>query len=416
MSGEQESPIRALVARTAAGLTHSNTLAVPTERRLVVVAQGKQFHNADLNDAMKIPDILQVGGLERMMRVDGVIAGARAKWEADPDPDKVSRRDFERDMAAFRRKFLPFARHEALDIKPNGAAGEFVYENAPQGVSFDLKFVTKKSEFVQYLTTPDAHVVYAGHARYGRGPCFGDTAAPGEEWEEGTGTHPNDTGIFRLGFPFLAVPISEIYEHRYTANLVSSSVKLKPKDCTHELRAYLPGVRAATLDKIDRLTARKAIRQNHMPCDKCSGPEHSLASHALAASPDDKFWYYVESDEGLAQPHIVLHAGWQNTTSAPDDLDAQLPECRVFCHFGCSTGPLNQPVLRRLANWTREGDNHYAYFTTRIATNITVVFWLQHLLSYGKFNAFMPWKPSIDYAFVHTNKDLAAGHWGFQIW
>ena len=52
----------ALVARTAEGLDHLNTLAPPLELRRIAIAQGKQFQNGDPDMYWLAPQQLQLPG------------------------------------------------------------------------------------------------------------------------------------------------------------------------------------------------------------------------------------------------------------------------------------------------------------------------------------------------------------------
>src|SRR5262245_60902632 len=69
------------------------------------------------------------------------------------------------------------------------------YINHFQRVRFTIEESTSKKQFIDWLKTPDLHVIYMGHARYGRGPCFGahgiapnGALVKSEDWEEGTDT------------------------------------------------------------------------------------------------------------------------------------------------------------------------------------------------------------------------------------
>lgn len=353
--------VAAQVARTAEGLDHFNTLSLGPEERVIVVAQGKQFQNADMAEVFRIPDVLQKPGPERVFRADD---GSTFLF---PGLKKAVAIDFVQ---------LDDTTFQHLSVK--------------QGVLFTLKIVKTKTAFVEALETPGVHLIYGGHARYGRGPCFGGGRdAPGEDWEEGTGPHPNDDGIFRMGFPFISVPAEEVLEHGYTANLVSADVKIVADDCDPDLRSHLGGLHARTAAEIH--------------------PE--LPASIVDADPTRKWWSFRQG----SQPHVVLHAGWQNTTSAPDDLGSFDPQCRVFCHFGCTTFVHNYPVVRKLKKWVKSGNERYAYWTTNLAYGITPVYWLQHLFTYPKFNAFDSWEPSLKYATAMTNAMLAKDDAGYTV-
>jgi hypothetical protein len=252
-------------------------------------------------------------------------------------------------------------------------------------VRYVVRRITTRTAFKAALEEANTHVVYAGHARYGRGPCFGrGTAADkGDHWEDGTAP---DNGIFRMAYPFLAVPISEVIDHGYTANLVSSSIALSPLDADPDLRVRLGIVRPRTAEQI----------------------HPGLPALAKDPDPTKTWWAYRDFYDQVLQEHVVLHAGWQETTTDPLDLGATEIGARVFCHFGCTTMRHNQPIVRERKLWRREGDNRFAFFTTDLSNGTETMFYFYHLLSYPKYNQRQAWKPSLDYAVQKTNADLAA--------
>ena len=131
------------------------------------------------------------------------------------------------------------------------------YLNHLQGVRYTIEETTSKDQFIDWLKTPELHVIYMGHARYGRGPCFGahgnDPANPAltlksEDWEEGSDA---DSGIFRIGYPFIGVDVAELIEHGYTARPVKESEGAPARaDCDPDLRGHLGSLHAKTPDQI----------------------------------------------------------------------------------------------------------------------------------------------------------------------
>jgi hypothetical protein len=173
--------------------------------------------------------------------------------------------------------------------------------------------------------------------------------------------------------------------------------------------------RGASIEELDKMiTPQTPHLETKEICPKCNAKRHTLASH-VASPVGRKYWYYMARSDGVPQPHVILHAGWKDTTSHPDDIGAELPRCRVFCHFGCSTLPLNQPVIRDQASWELEDDQHHAYFTTNLSDGIETVCWLYYLLSYDKYNALKPWQSSLAYALSNTNTYLDNAKCGFNI-
>jgi hypothetical protein len=277
------------------------------------------------------------------------------------------------------------------------------YINHLQGVRFTIEETTGKQQFITWLKTPEVHVIYQGHARYGRGPCFGargvvdPRARPPvlvqtEDWEEGTNS---DSGLFRMGYPFIGIEASEVVEHGYTPNLVKES-EGRPgstlgtrADCESPMRGYLGSMRA-------------------LP------PEHihpELPGRLRDHQDGDRYWSYRVG----AVPYVIHHAGWRNTLSTNSDLgtlhDADDPDntqmtCRVFTHLGCSTKQHNYPVVRHIAKWRRLHNERYAYWTTNVANASAIGPWVHALISYDRPNAFGPWGPSLQFAVDETNGKL----------
>src|SRR5947209_8658650 len=112
-------------SRQPTGDQSFTTLAPVYEERLIILAQGKQFQNANIND-YSIPDYLQ-SRIQNFVVTD------------------------DRNMS---------------------------YSSDAQHVNFTIQRVTTNADFITALRTDGAHVVYCGHARHGQGPCFGDTTDP----------------------------------------------------------------------------------------------------------------------------------------------------------------------------------------------------------------------------------------------
>lgn len=353
----QFDPFDVLVQLTGETLEHLNTLIMPPEEREIVIAQGKQFRNGDPSMVWSVPEVFRLPGAER---------AELSFTDDDGNVHKMS--EFNPGLATL----------DPIPIE-DGPNGTFTFFNQTQGVRFTIRVVNQKDEFVKALLTPGIQVVYAGHARFGRGPCFGGGGdSTGEMWEEGTTAgHPNQDGIFRMGFPFIAVPAHDPIEHGYTANLLAADVRPKAADCDPELRDRLGGLRAQTLDEIN--------------------PE--LINHVRDPDPAKKFWVLGKKKD----PDVVMIAGWENTLSAPDDIGAITPLCRSFVHMACSTFRHNHPVVRKLKKWTHQGDERYAYWTTNLSTAIGDHYWIQHLLTYDQFNAFQPLEKSLEFSKDKSN-------------
>ncbi len=375
----------AKVARTAEGLDHLNTLTAPLELRRIVIAQGKQFQNGDPEMYWTVPELLLLPGPQRIEAIDAAFRLRRS-------------REFNGAVV------LPaMLRMPAIPLVAE-ADGTFTHVDLRQGVVFSISVINTKDEFVRCLDEPDLHLIYYGHARYGRGPCFGSGgSSPGEEWEEGHGPHPNSDGIFRMGHRFVSVHAHEVLEHGYTANLVRADFKPAAADCDPDLKPHLGRLKALRLEDIDAAIRSWTLRQ--------LGSEASLVDHVRDRDPDARWWTHG-SGENL---ELVMHAGWTGTISAPDELGALEPACRVFCHLGCSSFVHNYAVVRKQKGWKRSGNERYAYWTTAASAGPTDVYWLQALLTYPKYNAWESWAGSLDYALRFTNAALAQNRHPFRV-
>jgi hypothetical protein len=330
-------PDAGLVARTSEDLDHVNTL-VPSrlEDRLIVFAQGVEFD-------------------------DSYLEGQGLGWYT----------------------VETYLRDKGLDIEFSG--GEAEYISHVQGVRFTVRITTDKSAYKRALETERAHVIYCGHARYGRGPCFGTDPGPGEHWGNGDAS----TGMFRMGYPYIAMPVSEILQNRYTTDPVPTDEPLEADDCHPYVRRVLSYWRPYTLEELDS-----------------SGQLRNQVEGEV--SSDQTFWGYQGALHGHAGPHVVLHAGWENTATDPLDLGATELRCRVFCHFGCSTLTHNREILRERKGWQQTEEDRFAYFTT--SPDAVIIpggrFWLYRILSYPVYNAFEPWNGSLQYALRKANQDM----------
>jgi hypothetical protein len=291
----------------------------------------------------------------------------------------------------------------------------FSHYSRDQGVDYRVTVVTSKTDFRQALLTPNRHVIYGGHSRYGRGPCFGPNPSPGEDWENGS---TPATGLFRMGWRFIGVPARDLIHHGYTANPVSSSVSRH--EVERGLGRKLKSLRARSLGDILR-------EMSTLKVQPLIGP---LRVKNMDATDPATTWWSYQAAEKLTiwsdgkwqdvyqlEPHVVLHAGWRGTANAPADLGATTPACRVFCHFGCSSRAHFMAILRDRAfkGWRPGADERLARFTTNLSYNHTVGYWLYHLFTFTEFSAFGKWGPSLDYATEMVNLDLDRDKLKFHI-
>lgn len=374
----------ALVARTAEGLDHLNTLAPPLELRRIAIAQGKQFQNGDPDMYWLAPQQLQLPGPQRREAIHERVKLRHPEYKGPPIYPAMTR------MPA-----IPLVEE---------ADGSYTLVDLRQGVVFSIRVINTKHEFVQCLNEPDLHLIYLGHARYGRGPCFGSGGTSrGEDWEEGNGPHPNADGIFRMGHQYVSVHAHEVLEHGYTANLVRAELALAPADCDPDLRPRVGQLRPRRLDEIDAAIRPWALRKLKM--------DVSLQDHVRDRDPDARWW----TDGSGENLKVVMHAGWNGTISSPDELGSLEPACRVFCHLGCSSFAHNYPVLRKQKGWKRTGNDRYAYWTTAASDGPTELYWLQGLLTYPKYNAWESWAGSLEHAVRFTNTALGLDRETFKL-
>ena len=303
-----------------------------------------------------------------------------------------------------------------------------LYFSRTQGVGFNIQVVRKKSEFKDALQTPNLHVIYDAHSRYGRGCCFGDTVdangmsvppnadndaplpLPGEDWE--TGATP-ETGLYRMGFGYVSIPLSDMLHHGYNYYPVPSSVPLNTADCHPDIIAGMKVMRPATLVDPEVTSVEEAALKAEKKTPPFRLELPGRARNLDGTQPNigtDTFWFMksLNSAEEHVQKQLVLYAGWKSTLAAPMDLDATDLKCRVFAHFGCSSSLHFRPIVRDQKSWQQSGNEGYAFFTSSASLpHYTSTAWLVALLTYNKYNAGMSWKPSLDYAVQRANGELA---------
>jgi hypothetical protein len=363
-----ETVVRRSARRGSSSGSGATTVARPFEEREIVLAQGIEFHNECYLSAVN--------------------------WSI---PASIGVR--------------PNGREVALDIVEESERS-FTYVSSRQRVRFHIRIVDTKDEFKTALQTPGLHVIYSGHARYGRGPCFGDVNVanhtydrtdesqstgcnlPGDNWEDGTDAAR--FGLFRMGYPYLAVPVSEVIKHGYRTSFARADTTLPRQDCHPDVRRQYRRLRGLTLAELDSEGRLGGFCNN-------------------AAGADTRFWGGTWSSHGSRKRHVVLVAGWSGSSVDPMDLGATEMRCRVFCHFGCSTFKHNYRVTRMLKGWRRTDTDHFAYWTTGASYSDIDGFWLYHLFKYRRRNAFESWRRSLRYALSRTNRDLRASRRRYRL-
>lgn len=348
-----------------------NTIVSPPEVRRIVLAQGIQFTRQDTLGLL----------------ADAVAQGLEYEswyYRAILFPEGLADR-------------LPGLFSYELDGRQHA-----LYLNLAQNVLYQIDCVEDKASFRQALLTEGVIVIYDGHARFGRGPCFGPPGnLPGDDWEYGADAERG--GIFRMGHPYVGIPAHEIIGHGYHPTPLPASDPRPPAaDCDPELRPHL-----------GQLEPRRVRDMHRDPMLV----EVLADLFRVAPDSEDRFWTFlaVEDAEHGVETHVVLRAGWRETPSAPADLGATDLACRMFCHFGCSTFQHNYPILRQRKGWTRDGDQRMAYWHDNLAKPVTINVWLSHLMTYPHRQDWEPWTDWAAYAVRETNRELRAGGFRWQV-
>jgi len=326
-------------ARTSPDKDHINTLDLRPEVRKILLCEGVEFHNQDKHPAFLIPECLI---------------------------------DTKQSVALNRRPSL------AVQVIDDD---HFTFTNQKQGVRYEIERTIDRARFEEGLIDPEMFVLYGGHARFGNGPCFANVPrdTKGEFWR---------TGLFRMGFPFIAMPRHESLKHGYTAPVVPATVSLAAADCEPFLRSKLGSLKKQKLVDF--------VGEEGLPF--VSGPARS-----------DEIWTFRGFQHGHTDDFLVVFAHFQGTPEAPHELGAVDMQCRVFFHCGCSTLPLNQPIVVDRKGFARDADRKISLYTDDLSNMEDALAFLYHLLAYDKPSRFRDWGPAIEHARTTANRDLKAG-------
>ena len=272
------------------------------------------------------------------------------------------------------------------------------YWNDDQMVHFVINIIRSKTKFKEALETPDLHVVYDGHARYGRGPCFGEGGedSQGDQWEMGTYDpdnaydEPGLDGIFRMGYPYVPVELDDVHHHMYRFAPVAAE-----NDAPDRAERHPDAQRS-----LSAITLPEEYRSLVLP-------DYASATH--------RYWGFT-SDKA----NILLRAGWSGSLADPLDLGATILQCRCFCHFGCSSRLHCWRIVRKpdYKDWERDDPptDHFAYFTTATSTDLGTIYWIYYWLKYDQPNAHQSWWNSLEWAKRMTNARLRSERRGFEIY
>ena len=345
-------PLDVHVARAAANALKLNTVNSNFEIRELIVAQGLQFHNDDV---------------ER-----------KIQFQSQSNPSTLT---FVNQLTIPRSLLNDFP-----DIVLQGD-NSAVFISDAQRVEFRIKVINTKDAFKTALETPGVHVIYCGHARWGRGPCFGPDLPvdatrsdgqdiTGDNWEMGTDT--NKFGIFRMGHPFIGVPFVELDEHQYRMRPVPVTTKVSPADIDPSLT--IP----SSLSSINLRGSRFESR---------------------ILDPVVDAYFACQTLEG---PGLLLFADFQNSSSQPMDLGATNIRCRCLTLLGCETFSHFHPILRKRKGFARTETDGFAYFTSDVTSNQTFRLYIGSLFEFPERNDFKSWFPSLEFAKSKCNQKMAA--------
>jgi hypothetical protein len=265
-----------------------------------------------------------------------------------------------------------------------------VFISDAQRVEFRIRVINTKDAFKTALETPGIHVIYCGHARRWRGPCFGPDLPPdpaskdnqditGDDWE--MGSNPIKFGLFRMGHPFVGLPFQELDEHKYRMRPVPTTQKVNPADIDSSL------------------TIPSSLRPLNL---------RGTRFESFILDPVVDTYFGCTTVEG---PGLLLFADFQNTAippSPPMDLGATNIQCRCFSVLGCETFDHFHSILRTRKGFTRTETEGFAYFTTDISNNRLWRLYIGSLFEFPERNDFKPWFPYLEFAVKRTNQKLAA--------
>ncbi len=337
---------RRLSTEDSTSTTGSQTTFVDSyETRRVVIAVGLEFHEDELTR-----ELSDFQYLERTLGSDFAVSSDRRTAEYVSDAQRVT------------------------------------YE-------FELKF--SKSDYKTALETEGIIAVYSGHSRYGRGACLDDYtgtgARTGEQYEDGNDT--ND-GLFRLGYPYIAVPFEDVRHHEYHFRPIPVEQDQPPQERDHPFSIH-PEARG----RISRVTLPEDLRQYVRPASRS-------ASHS--------YW-----GKRGRETSLLFNAGWSGTSASPYDLGSVSIRCKTFCHFGCSSRQHFWQIVRHESYkaWQRTTPptDRFAYFTTAPSDSRTY-YWFQYLLQYPTQNNDQSWWECLEWAKRKANIKLNRKRAGFNIY
>lgn len=271
--------------------------------------------------------------------------------------------------------------------------GEWTYESSRQRVRYRIVESRAKNDFRRALATPGAIVFYAGHARYGRGPCFGQGAPPyghrnipspepySDARDQSWGALGADiarSGIFAMGHRYVGVPIKDVLTYRYDTLVVSESDvrtagEFAPADCDAKLlrprMAHLQLVPLRDLDRFAQRYMQGARMHRYVPF----------------SDEDTRVWTFDSGSAHYGQC-LVVPAGYSDLAEV--DL-----ACRMYIMVACASFTHYHDIVRGALGWRRRGDDRLAFWLSDTGEIQAANYLLYHMLTDRELGANQSWNP-----------------------
>lgn len=300
-----------------------------------------------------------------------------------------------------------------------GGPYEVELTNPLQGLTFKLHFRRSILDLKAALERQDVGVIYQGHARHGRGPCFGPRGRPqpppqgegntGDFWNDGDGMQ---LGIFRMGYDYLSVPQSEIVEHGYHTDIAKLSTHALAGDLRRVTNPWSlrtpPFIWEPECDPDMRAHYPALVQNQRSQYPKTMGALDAALSQYLPAGTQstEEVHAYRARERKQLQDFVVLSAGARH-------LRETTVRCRFFAHLGCSTLAHNAAIFR--THVTQAGGARYAVWTTQKSWRLSYLLFLHKCLTFPKPAANDDWLTPLCWATEETNRLLTRAHQSYQL-
>lgn len=298
------------------------------------------------------------------------------------------------------------------DVLKEGLPFKAICVNREQQVRYDIEIIYKKHEFKTALETRDAIVIYNGHSRYGRGACFGvyrqertrrglewqrgyfESQKYGNQWENGNN---NQDGLFRMGYPYFLLELKDPKNHRYQYSPVAHDERIPRRGSRGRRRNF-------------HSNARGRMQNLRLPDDP-----GFLRRNVISTFADTGHRYKGKRGADEDHSQVLIRAGWRNTYRPSwyrrdednYDLGATTLNCRVFCHFGCSSRLHYLRILTQFRGYReRRPNNRFLYLTSATSDQRDVLYYMRHMLTYQTQNNHENLWTCLAHAQNETNRTL----------